>query len=86
MKHSHKIIAITMGLVLLAGNLAGQAGANFMIRGGAVVPDRSDEWEVGGGLDVGIAVWPSPNVGLWLGGGVQGWTMEKEAFPLDSGG
>jgi hypothetical protein len=61
-------------------------GISMLLRGGAVVPDRSDEWDVGGGFDMGLVIWPSRNVGLWLGAGAQRWRMKKEFFGLDDGG
>lgn len=63
-----------------------QTGINLSLRGGAIVPDRNDEWEVGGAMDIGVTFWPSPNVGFWVGGGAQGWSMEEESFWLDDGG
>ena len=40
----------------------------------------------GGAMDIGVTFWPSPNVGFWVGGGAQGWSMEEESFWLDDGG
>ncbi len=66
--------------------LASAQGIGMTIRGGAIVPDRDDEWDVGGGIELGIVFWGSPNIGLWLGGGVQGWSMPTETSLLGDGG
>jgi len=54
------------------------------MRGGAIVPRDDKEWSVGGSFDIGLIFWGTPNVGLWIGGGGQGWSVKEESVALDS--
>lgn len=77
-----------MALALLAWSATaglGQ-GVGMMLRGGAILPDRDDEWDTGSAFDLGFTFWATPNVGLWAGGGAQGWTMAEETLGLSDGG
>ncbi len=57
----------------------------MLARAGVVLPERDDEWDVGAMFDLGYVFWASPNFGLWLGAGAQGWNVADERIGLDRG-
>jgi len=84
----NRAIAGLFGLLLIAfsaGSALGQ-GSGMMFRAGGIVPEKDDEWDLGAAFDIGFVFWGSPNVGLWVGAGAQGWNMARETVALDDGG
>lgn len=56
------------------------------LRGGAVIPRKSKEWDVGGTFEMGLIFWGAENIGLWLGGGAQGWSATEDFLGYDADG
>lgn len=82
-----KLVGAFCGFCMMATSVSASAqGVSIMARGGAVAPDRDDEWETGAAFDVGFVFWGSPNVGLWVGGGAQEWPVAEETLGLGDGG
>ena len=73
-------------MAVAAGSAFGQGGSSMLFRGGAIVPEKDDEWDLAAAFDIGFVFWGSPNVGLWVGAGGQGWNMAKETVDLNDGG
>jgi len=82
MKQILKKTALLLTFAACAMSAAAES-ISLDFRGGALVPRDDKEWSVGGSFDIGLIFWGSPNVGLWIGGGGQSWSVKKETVALD---